>query len=132
MDCLLLLLNCGRYYKIVGMLNNVGRAKLNLTNIDGVTALHYASHFGRHQCARVLLKAGADAEIKTIDGDTALGVALQMGHAKVISQFQKQARRNANEKAKKSNTLSKPLPKGYRRYLFSVQDRSVLLQGLSN
>ena len=49
----------------------------------GYTALMYAAQKGHEQCARVLIKAGADLEAQQTQGATALMAACQNGHDKV-------------------------------------------------
>ena len=48
---------------------------INPKMTDGDTPLHLASHFGRSEMARQLLKAGADRNIRNGDGKTAAEVA---------------------------------------------------------
>lgn len=50
----------------------------------GHTALYIASKYGHLQVAKDLIKAGADVNIRTPEGASAVDAALQWGHARVL------------------------------------------------
>ena len=45
---------------------------MNITDIDGVTALMCAAKEGQSECVKLLLNSGADVNIQNRDGTTAL------------------------------------------------------------
>ena len=47
-------------------------ADVNMQDVNGMTALHYASEWGNIEAVRMLLEYGADPDIKDNDGRTAL------------------------------------------------------------
>jgi ankyrin repeat protein len=55
-----------------------------MTDEDGWTPLHFASHFGFPECVRVLLAHGARQEPQGCDGRTALHEAVLAGHASIV------------------------------------------------
>ena len=60
------------------------QADVNATQIDGMTALHWAAHHDDLQSARQLLKAGAKADVKNRYGITPLYSACQNGNGALI------------------------------------------------
>jgi thiosulfate/3-mercaptopyruvate sulfurtransferase len=50
-------------------------APLDSQNVNGATALIYAASAGKTAIVRLLLDAGADTTLETLDGFTALDVA---------------------------------------------------------
>jgi ankyrin repeat protein len=55
--------------------------------IRNETALHRAVEQGHAECCRVLLEAGADPEIRTLDSKTALQIAASWGVEEVVYQL---------------------------------------------
>ena len=65
-------------------------AYLNAVNIDGRTALHFASQRGHIDCVAVLLRAGSNPSIVDEEGNTAADLARENGHhdvADLITEF---------------------------------------------
>jgi len=60
------------------------KADLNCIDEDGWTALMFAAVEGHAPLVAVLLKAGADKEIKNKDGQTAADLADQRGYTEVF------------------------------------------------
>ena len=54
---------------------------------DGFTALHLAAHQGHDAVAQMLLSAGADTTARTLRGDTAVDVAIQHKHERIVRQL---------------------------------------------
>lgn len=48
---------------------------INLKDVDGQTALHYASYCGHVECVKLLIKASADQKILDYDGNDFIEVA---------------------------------------------------------
>ena len=61
------------------------RANANLQNDNGKTALMHAAFHGHEACVRVLLRAGANTELRDKDGRTAVHVAEQQGRTAIAS-----------------------------------------------
>jgi CubicO group peptidase (beta-lactamase class C family) len=55
-------------------------AAINARNLTGFTALHHAAESGSDAAGKALLEAGADASLRTADGETAADVARRKGH----------------------------------------------------
>jgi thiosulfate/3-mercaptopyruvate sulfurtransferase len=53
-------------------------ARLDSQNVNGATALIYAASAGKSEIVRLLLDAGADTTLETLDGFTALDVAANL------------------------------------------------------
>ena len=71
----------------------------NLHHDNGYTPLAYAAMKGSAAMIELLLRNGADAAQTTKEGDTAVELALRMGHNEVADLL-KQARRSAESKEK--------------------------------
>ena len=59
-------------------------ADVNRRGVYGMTALHFAVSFNLSDVVEILLKNGADVEMKDEDGNTARGVALGKGYMKIV------------------------------------------------
>ena len=59
----------------------------NLRHENGYTPLAYASMKGNPKMVELLLKNGADVSVATAEGDTAVELALRMGHAEIANQL---------------------------------------------
>lgn len=59
----------------------------NLRHENGYTPLAYAAMKGNPKMVELLLKNGADVTIATTDGDTAVELALRMGHSEIANQL---------------------------------------------
>ncbi len=56
-----------------------------VTQLDGFTALHLASAYGKARAAQVLLEKGANLEERNCLGYTVLGIAVETQHAEIVS-----------------------------------------------
>ena len=56
-----------------------------VTQLDGLTALHLASAYGKAKAAQILLEKGANLEERNCLGYTALGSAVETQHAEIVS-----------------------------------------------
>ena len=75
----------GPFVETVGLLLKRG-AEVNVQGtLEGFTPLMTAAAEGLTDVVRLLLGAGADRDIKDVDGDTALSFARQNGHAEVLA-----------------------------------------------
>jgi len=75
----------GPFVETVGLLLKRG-AEVNVQGtLEGFTPLMTAAAEGLTDVVRLLLGAGADRDIKDVDGDTALSFARQNGHAEVVA-----------------------------------------------
>jgi len=52
-----------------------GKSPLNVADIDGLTALHHAVSEGHGEAALVLLRAGAEADIRDVNNKLAIELA---------------------------------------------------------
>jgi ankyrin repeat protein len=59
-------------------------AQLNTTSSLGMTPLHFAARGGNEGVVQLLVDAGADIDAKTVAGKTALALAEEEGHPKVM------------------------------------------------
>jgi thiosulfate/3-mercaptopyruvate sulfurtransferase len=66
-------------------------APLDSQNVNGVTALIYAASAGKTAIVQLLLDAGADTTLETLDGFTALELAANRACMKMLRAAQKQA-----------------------------------------
>lgn len=57
---------------------------LKLPTVSGATILHAAAQIGRESSVEMLLKAGAQVDLKKKDGTTALSCAAALGHANIV------------------------------------------------
>jgi ankyrin repeat protein len=74
----------GPFVETVGLLLERG-AEVNVQGtLEGFTPLMTAAAEGLADVVRLLLGAGADRDIKDVDGDTALSFAQQNGHTEVV------------------------------------------------
>lgn len=60
---------------------------INTKDMDGQTALHYASSCGHEEVLKFLLESGADLSIKNCDGHTAKDVADSSNIQKILESF---------------------------------------------
>eukprot|EP01133_Synstelium_polycarpum_P008166 gene8166-9599_t len=67
-----------------------GLTTINYKDRTGYTPLHMASMFGHKNICEILLEAGADNTIASIDGETAADVAKGVTLGNFISNFKKQ------------------------------------------
>ena len=74
-------------------------ADINMQHGNGGTALMFASLFGRNEVLRILLKHGADKEIKEQRGLTALDLAVQQGNVEAAMLLQEESSILSGEKA---------------------------------
>jgi len=75
----------GPFVETVGLFLKRG-AEVNVQGtLEGFTPLMTAAAEGLADVVRLLLGAGADRDIKDVDGDTALSFARQNGHAEVVA-----------------------------------------------
>ena len=51
---------------------------------DGISALHLAASLSKTECIKVLIRAGANATLVNVHGQTALDIALSEGHNETI------------------------------------------------
>lgn len=58
---------------------------MNTGTKDGDTPLHYAAYWGRLECARLLIKGGADTKARNYKGHTPLDDALGVGKRDLCS-----------------------------------------------
>jgi len=70
----------------------------NLVHENGYTPLAYAAMKGSAPMVDLLLRNGADATVRTRDGDTPVELALRMGHTEVADQL-KRARQQIEGRA---------------------------------
>lgn len=75
--------NSPSHTKVVQLLLTHG-ADVNLSVINGTTALNEASFWGNYETVRVLLDAGADANVAKDNGYTPLLGAASRGHADIV------------------------------------------------
>ena len=61
----------------------VHEIRLDQSDVNGYTALHFAALYGHLDCAYLLVCGGADADIVNIDGHTAFEIALDSNHETV-------------------------------------------------
>jgi ankyrin repeat protein len=61
------------------------KADVNVAQVDGATALHWAVHRDNVEMADALIKAGADVKAATRDGVTALSMAALYGNPRMIA-----------------------------------------------
>jgi len=64
------------------------KARVNLRNAQGATALHAAVAFGRLDVCSALLKSGIDVSVRAADGRSALDVALETAQISVAAVIQ--------------------------------------------
>lgn len=60
------------------------KAEVNITDAQGITALHYATMFNKEAIVKLLFDAGADAKLKDTNGKSALDHAETMKNEKII------------------------------------------------
>lgn len=70
--------------RAVDQLLQIHRPLVNTTNRFGHTALHIAAYHNHPQVVRVLLQRGADIHIKDQCGLTALQLAQEAGHRRIV------------------------------------------------
>ena len=58
---------------------------MNIRDMNGETALHFASVSGNLKIVQLLLCQGADMSIRDNSGDTALSYASNLGHLDVFA-----------------------------------------------
>jgi ankyrin repeat protein len=75
----------GPFSETVGLLLERGAEVNAQGTLEGFTPLMTAAAEGLADVVRVLLGAGADRNIKDVDGDTALTFARQNGHTEVVA-----------------------------------------------
>lgn len=63
-------------------------AKVNMTGLDGVTALHDAAVNGHESMISLLLRYGADASLKTASHKTALDLAISPEVVRLLARHQ--------------------------------------------
>ena len=63
------------------------KVSVNNNDMDGNTALHYVSSYGKVEAVEVLLKNGAKVNLQNNRGDTPLHRASSKGHKQVASLF---------------------------------------------
>lgn len=51
---------------------------------DGISALHLAASLCKPECIKVLVRAGANASLVNVHGQTALDIAMSEGHSDTI------------------------------------------------
>lgn len=61
------------------------KADVNITDTNGITALHYATMFNNTKMSMKLIKAGAKADIKDINGKTAYDYAKNYNNKEIIT-----------------------------------------------
>ncbi len=62
---------------------------VNAQNIEGATALMWASLEGHPEIAKLLIEEGADVNVQNDDGATALMAASQEGHKEIAKLLRK-------------------------------------------
>ena len=83
LEGLTLLHSCVMYNQLEAtrfLLKLLKPAAINLSDNNGLTALHYATNGGRIILVDLLLNSGADLSMKTQEGQTALHQAVALGH----------------------------------------------------
>ena len=78
--------------------------ELNKKSSMGMTPLHGAAWNGNHDCIRLLLSLGADANIEDIDGDTPLSWACSHGNLTCVKELIANRSTNVVTKNKDGNT----------------------------
>jgi len=63
------------------------RASLDIQNTRGETTLHFAAYHGQSAIVDLLLKNGADATLKTVDGRTAADLAGEKGNQEISARL---------------------------------------------
>jgi ankyrin repeat protein len=75
---------CMYYIEIIEMLLEHKLIDINQQNNYGCTALMVASQYGLYKIIKILIKAGADTNLKNIDCDTALTIPIEKNKYKTI------------------------------------------------
>lgn len=75
----------GGFVECVSVLLQEGRATVNLQDLEGITALHWACSTGSLDVVQLLINAGADPNLMEVDGGrlTPLDYAIIGGHEEV-------------------------------------------------
>jgi hypothetical protein len=81
----------GREKEIVEFLNTLKKDEVNLDakDVDGVTALHAAVFNGFYKTVELLLKKGANPNIKNLQGKTPIFLAEKRKHEKIVKLLKK-------------------------------------------
>ena len=73
--------------RVIELLVSTSNAHVNNMNIDGVTALHRAAALGHIEIVRVLLVAGARADLSDLTGRTAVDYAMESGNLQIAKEL---------------------------------------------
>jgi len=73
--------------RVIELLVSTSNAHVNNMNIDGVTALHRAAALGHIEIVRVLLIAGARADLSDQTGRTAVDYAMESGNLQIAKEL---------------------------------------------
>lgn len=72
---------------IIKLMIDSKRVDLDAIDSQGATALHLSAGVGQDHIVKMLIEAGADVFIKTLDGKTARQLAIEGGHEKVAKRL---------------------------------------------
>ncbi|XP_035709029.1 protein phosphatase 1 regulatory subunit 12B isoform X12 [Folsomia candida] len=91
---------CKGYIKVLDQIIKAG-ANINVTDVDGWTALHAAAHWGQKEACEILLENNCDTSIKDSCDQTALEIA-DSSVLPVFEQFKR--KRDINKNLEKTTT----------------------------
>jgi ankyrin repeat protein len=80
---------CAREGNLIKLGQVVARAKVGVTDADGLTPLMHACSAGGLKIVKMLLKEGTDASLTDSNGKTARAHAEAGGHAKCLKRLSK-------------------------------------------